>query len=91
MKEELEETLKVSLENWRSMDLALEAKMLGFVKSRVRDWECEGTKVEGGWWRVTGLAGGGEGRGARRKRAWPVRRLSKEMSFLKLETVASVW
>lgn len=30
-----------------------------------------------------------EGRGARRKRAWPVR-LSKEMSFLNLETVRSV-
>ena len=87
MKEELEETLKVSLENSRSVDLAsVEAKMLGLVKSRVR-------VCEGGWWRGTGLAGGMgwvfEGRGARRKRAWPVL-LSKEMSFLKFETVAWV-
>ena len=93
MKEELEETLKVSLENSRSMDLALVVlNMLGFEKSRVRLCDCEGAKV-------TGLASGGdgarelevEGRGARRKRAWPVRRLRREMSFLKLETVASVW
>lgn len=68
-------------------------KRLGLVKSRVRVCECVGAKVVGGWWTVTGLAGGMdwlfEGRGARRKRAWPVR-LSKEMSFLKFETVAWV-
>lgn len=38
MNEELEETLKASLGNSRSKDLGLDLRMLGLVKSRVREW-----------------------------------------------------
>ena len=94
----------VSLENSSSTDLAaLVVRMLlfGLVKSSVR--LCGGGGA--GWWKVTGMVAGGGGgggvgggggarlgvggRGARRKRAWPVR-LRREMSLRNFETVTFV-
>ena len=45
--EELEETLKLSFVNSNSVLLVLELNKQGFVKSRVKLWGCEGTKLTG--------------------------------------------
>jgi len=75
MKEDFKEMSKVSLENLRSMDLALVVlKMLGFVKLRVRLDDCEGLVGAGDGARVLKV----EGRGVQPKRAWPVQRLKKD-------------